>query len=83
MDTHEKQHAALENNITAKAGKTVQRDRQKLLQRIIAIAFITQAAIIGVRGNLEVLSGKPVLNIIQGMIAQGIELVLKAHRTKV
>jgi hypothetical protein len=52
---------------------------QKFLQRSIAIFFVVQAALIGVRGNLDVLSGKPVLNVLQGMITQGIELIIKAQ----
>ena len=56
-----------------------QQKQQKFLQRIIAIAFVLQAALIGVRGNLDVLSGKPVLNVLQGMINQGIELIIKAQ----
>ena len=47
-----------------------------------ASAFILQAVIIGVQGNLDVLSGKPALDVIQGMILQGIELVVKANRTR-
>ena len=57
-------------------------DRQKFIRQAIAIAFITQAIIIGVKGNLDVQSGKPTLDIIQGMIFQGTELVLKANRSK-
>jgi hypothetical protein len=79
MDTHEKQHAALENNITAKASKTVQSARQTFLQRIITVSFVAQAALIGVRGNLDVLSGKSPLDVIPSMLAQGIELILKAQ----
>ena len=45
-------------------------------------AFILQAVIIGVKGNLDVLSGKPALDVIQGMILQGIELVVKAIRSR-
>lgn len=82
MDTQHKQHAGLENNITAKADKTVQSDRQKLLQRIITAAFVAQATLIGVRGNLDVLSGKSPLDVIPSMVTQGIELILKAHRTE-
>jgi hypothetical protein len=55
---------------------------QNFWRRVIAIAFILQAIIIGLKGNLDVLSGKPTLDIIQGMIFQGIELVLKANRSK-
>lgn len=82
MDTQHKQHAGLENNITAKADKTVQSDRQTFLQRIITLAFVVQAALIGVSGNLDILSGKPVLDVIQDMITQGIELIIKAQRVE-
>ncbi|XZN91313.1 MAG: hypothetical protein ACM65M_00050 [Microcoleus sp.] len=58
-----------------------QSDRQKFIRHAIAIAFILQAIIIGLKGNLDVRSGKPTLDIIQGMIFQGIELVLKANRS--
>jgi hypothetical protein len=56
-----------------------QQKQQKFLQRIIAIAFVLQAALISVNGNLDVLSGKLVLNVLQGMITQGIELIIKAQ----
>jgi hypothetical protein len=54
--------------------------QQKFLQRIIAVSFVVQAALIGVRGNLDVLSGKPVLDVIQGMIVQGVSLIVKAAK---
>jgi hypothetical protein len=56
--------------------------QQKFLQRIIAVSFVAQAAIIGVKGNLDVLSGKSRLDVIPSMIAQGIELILKAQRAE-
>jgi len=56
-----------------------QEKQQKFLQRIIAISFVLQAALIAVNGNLDILSGKPVLNVLQGMITQGIELIIKAQ----
>lgn len=59
-----------------------QSDRQKLVGRVIAIAFITQAAIIGIKGNLDVQSGKPILDVIPWMITQSIELIIKVHRTQ-
>ncbi|HEY9675222.1 MAG TPA: hypothetical protein V6D11_27520 [Waterburya sp.] len=52
------------------------------LQRIIAVAFAVQAALIGVRGNLDVLSGKSPLDVIPSMITQGVELILKAQRAE-
>ena len=82
MDTQHKQHAGLENNITAKADKTVQSDCQTFLQRIITVSFVVQAALIGVRGNLDVLSGTSPLDVIPWMITQSVELILKAQRTE-
>ena len=55
------------------------KDSKNVLPKVIALAFVLQAILIGVRGNLEVLSGKPVLNVLQGMITQGIELIIKAQ----
>lgn len=57
-------------------------DRQKFIRRSIALAFVTQAIIIGVKGNLDVLSGKPTLNVILWMITQDIGLILKANRRR-
>lgn len=54
--------------------------QQKFLQRIIAVSFIVQAALIGVRGNLDVISGKSPLDVIPSMLAQGVELIFKAQR---
>ena len=82
MDTQHKQHAGLENNITAKADKTVQSDHQTFLQRIITVSFVVLAALIGVRGNLDVLSGKSLLDVVPSMITKGVELILKAQRTE-
>jgi hypothetical protein len=59
-----------------------QDNRQKFVGRVIEIAFVTQAIIIGINGNLDVLSGKPVLDVIPPMIAQAIELIVKTHRTQ-
>ncbi len=59
-----------------------QKATQKFVGRSIAIAFILQAVIIGVKGNLDVVSGKPALDVIQGMIFQGIELIVKANRSR-
>ena len=56
--------------------------QQKLLERFIAVSFVVQAALIGVRGNLDVLSGKAPLDVIPWMITQGVELILKAHRAE-
>ena len=59
-----------------------QDNRQKFVGRVIEIAFVTQAILIGINGNLDVHSGKTVLNVIQGIIVQGIELIVKANRTQ-
>jgi hypothetical protein len=64
-----------------KIGKN-QGKQQKFLQRIIAVSFVAQAALMGVKGNLDVLSGKSPLDVIPWMITQGIELILKAHRAE-
>jgi len=58
------------------------KNRQKFVGRVIEIAFVTQAILIGISGNLDVLSGKPVFDVIQGIIVQGIELIVKTHRTR-
>jgi hypothetical protein len=55
---------------------------QNFWRRAIAIAFILQAVIIGVKGNLDVQSGKPSIKVIQWMIFQGIELIIKVDRTQ-
>jgi hypothetical protein len=59
-----------------------QEKQRKFLQRIITVSFVVQAALIGVRGNLDVLSGKSPLDVVPWMITQGIELILKAQRTE-
>ncbi|HEY9606719.1 MAG TPA: hypothetical protein V6C85_34240 [Allocoleopsis sp.] len=56
--------------------------QQKFLQRLIAVSFVVQAALIGVIGNLDVLSGKSPLDVIPSMLAQGVELILKAQRAE-
>jgi hypothetical protein len=55
---------------------------QKFVLRVIEIAFVTQAIIIGINGNLDVHSGKPVLDVIPPMITQAIPLIFKAYRTQ-
>jgi hypothetical protein len=67
------------NKTCTKIAKT-QEKKQKFLERIIAVSFVVQALLIGVKGNLDVLSGKPVLDVIQGMIAQGVSLIVKAAK---
>jgi hypothetical protein len=59
-----------------------QSNQDKFIRKAIASAFILQAVIIGVQGNLDVESGKPALDVIQGMIVQGIELIVKANRSR-
>jgi hypothetical protein len=54
----------------------------KVLERFVAVAFVVQAALLGVRGNLDVLSGKPVLDVIPWMMTQGVELIIKAQGTE-
>ena len=43
-----------------------QDNHQKFVGRVVASAFILQAVIIGVQGNLDVESGKLALDVIQG-----------------
>ncbi len=59
-----------------------QEKQRKFLQRIIAVSFVAQAALIGVKGNFDVLSGKSPLDVIPSMLAQGIELIFKAQRAE-
>jgi hypothetical protein len=59
-----------------------QDNHQKFIRHAIALAFILQAVIIGVKGNLDAVSGQPALDVIQGMIFQGIELIVKANRSR-
>ena len=59
-----------------------QDNRQKFVGRVIEIAFVTQAIIIGINGNLDVHSGKPVLDVIPSMIIQAGELIVKTRRTQ-
>jgi hypothetical protein len=58
------------------------KNRQKFVGRVIEIAFVTQAILIGINGNLDVHSGKPVLDVIPPMITQAIPLIVKAYRTR-
>jgi hypothetical protein len=67
--------------LSTKSDKT-QDKQQQFLQRIIAVSFAVQAALIGVRGNLDVLSGKSPLDVIPWMITQSVELIFKAHRAE-
>ncbi|MFP5274185.1 hypothetical protein [Coleofasciculus sp.] len=56
-----------------------QQKQQRFLRRVITGALVAQATLIVVNGNLDVLSGQPVLDVIPGMITQGIELILKTQ----
>jgi hypothetical protein len=60
--------------------KDKSQDKQQKFLQIIAVSFVAQAALIGVKGNLDVLSGKPVLDVIPSMIAQGVSLIVKAAK---
>lgn len=68
----------------SKLTKTVksQENQQTFLQRILVLLFVMQATLIGIRGNLDVLSGKPMFDVLQGMISQGIELIIKVQSTQ-
>jgi hypothetical protein len=56
--------------------------RQRFLRRVVAVAFVVQAIIIGLQVNRDVLSGKPIFDVVGGAIIRGVELILKADRTK-
>ncbi len=53
---------------------------QKLHRQIIATSFVIQAVLIGVMGNIRVISGDPLLDVIPSMLAQGVSLVVKAAK---
>ena len=53
--------------------------QQNFLHRIVVFSFVMQGLLIGIRGNLDILSGKPMLDVLQGMISQGIELIIKVQ----
>ncbi|WP_445175435.1 hypothetical protein [Microcoleus sp.] len=59
-----------------------QSNQHKFIRHAIATAFLTQPIIIGIKGNLDVLSGKPVLDVMPSMITQAIELIVKTRRTQ-
>ncbi len=54
--------------------------QQKLSRQVIAAAFVIQAVLIGVTGNIRVLSGDPLLDVIPSMMAQGVSLIVKAAK---
>ncbi|MGC1396118.1 MAG: hypothetical protein WA828_17800 [Coleofasciculaceae cyanobacterium] len=59
-----------------------QDNQQTFLQRILVLLFVMQLALIGIRGNLDIHSGKPIIDVLQGMISQSIELIIKAQTTQ-
>ncbi|MBE9229745.1 hypothetical protein IQ264_30540 [Phormidium sp. LEGE 05292] len=59
-----------------------QKKSGKLVKKFIAVSLIIQAIIIGVKGNIDVLSGKNPIDVIQSMIAQGVELIIKAYNAE-
>ena len=60
----------------------MQAQTKKNVKNFIATGYIVLAILIGVKGNLDVLSGKPILNVIPSMFFQGIELIVKANRSR-
>ena len=60
----------------------MQSQNPKIVKNFFVTAFIVQALIIGVKGNLDVHSGKPVLDVTPWMITQAIELIFKTYRTQ-
>ena len=59
-----------------------QKNSGKLVQNFIVVALIIQAIIIGIKGNIDVLSGKSPIDVIQLMIVQGVELIIKAYNAE-
>jgi hypothetical protein len=54
----------------------------KQTKQFVSVLLVLQVILIGVRGNLDVFSGKSPLDVIPSMLAQGIELILKAQRAE-
>ncbi|HEY9796848.1 MAG TPA: hypothetical protein V6D30_14495 [Leptolyngbyaceae cyanobacterium] len=48
----------------------------------MSVLLVLQVILIGVRGNLDVFSGKSPLDVIPWMITQSVELILKAQRVE-
>ncbi len=46
------------------------------------LILILQALCMVIQGNLDVLSGKSPLDVVPSMLAQGVELILKAQRVE-
>ncbi|HEY9633991.1 MAG TPA: hypothetical protein V6D14_11320 [Coleofasciculaceae cyanobacterium] len=53
---------------------------KNVLRQVITSLLILQALFMVIKGNLDVLSGKPPLEVIPSMISQSIELIIKAQR---
>ena len=60
----------------------MQSQNQKIVKNFFVTASIVLAILIGVKGNLDVHSGKPVLDVIPSMIIQAGELIIKTRRTQ-
>jgi hypothetical protein len=50
--------------------------------RTSLLILILQALCMVIQGNLDVLSGKSPLDVVPSMLAQGVELILKAQRVE-
>ncbi|OKH39419.1 hypothetical protein NIES2119_06685 [[Phormidium ambiguum] IAM M-71] len=59
-----------------------QKNSGKLVQKFIAVSLIIQAIVIGVKGNIDVLLGNNPIDVIQLMLAQGVELIIKAYNAE-
>jgi hypothetical protein len=59
-----------------------QSNQHKFIRQASATAPIVLAILICVKGNLDVHSGKPVLDVIPSMIIQAGELIIKTRRTQ-
>ena len=60
----------------------MQSQNPKIVKNFFVTAPIVLAILICVKGNLDVLSGKPVLDVIPWMITQAIQLIVKTYRTQ-
>lgn len=69
------------SRITPKSTK-IQESRQEL-SRPVAVSFVAQAVLLDVMAIISVLSGTPLLLVILSMIAQGIYLLIDAHRAEI
>lgn len=48
--------------------------------KVIATAFVIQAAMIGVQGNIRVWYGDPLVDVIPWMVVQGAALIIEAAK---